>query len=448
MEFLRDEANAADSREESKILEISLRCIVKASDWDRFTFYARPVRSFKDGHVSRERSVVYDILATTFQHGTIFPRLEILDWFSIDLAVFHHVYLFLSPGITSFHINFDFAPNSPIFAILPGKLPRLKHISICGFSGFIPNSTISQFICVLRDLETLVIGARNLDLQAFEHLSRLPRLRYLLLMSTEVPPLSPRPTDVPSFRALRVFECESVAAAPMFLQRTGRSLVEFRIFVRCRGTCPTKRNLEELYAALGSSCTHTLLEKITVQSPPNAQPINPAQLELYVVSGDDLRKLFCFRNLVHVSLEHIVAVDMDDAVAVDMARAWPCIEVLASLCDTTHRITPRMTLEGVSAFAQHCPLLRRLSILFDATVVPKSKLPSGGTKQPRVTRFSQDRLTLLNVTYSSIGTKKQEWRRVAEFLRLIFPKLDEVRAADAQALAMRKAWKEVSDELL
>ncbi|KAJ7622154.1 hypothetical protein FB45DRAFT_1006185 [Roridomyces roridus] len=432
----------ANSREENMSLGISPRRIVRASDWGRFAFYARRVRSFKDRHVHSETSVVYDILATKFPNGAVFPRLEIIDWASKDSQLFHHVRLFLSPGITRLHIHSNYAANFTILETLSRELPGLKNVDV---SGAAPNSFTSPFVGALHDLETLIVW--NLDLKAFEHLSRLPRLRYLWLMSNTPPRLSPRPKDLPCFPALRIFECESIEAAPNLLEQMGRSLVEFRLSSRSWATSPTKQVFQELYAALASSCTHSLLQEIAVDEAWHAQQINHTQIDLHAVSGDDLRQLFCFRNLVHVSLAHRIAVDLDDVVALDMARAWPRIEVLEFPCDMAQCIAPRMTLEGLYAFAEHCPLLRELSLLFDATAA-KSKLASEG-KQLRV---SQDTLTSLDVAYSSIGTKKREWRRVAHFLCLIFPKMSKLEAtqpdssADARAWAMHRAWMQVSNK--
>ncbi|KAJ7616494.1 hypothetical protein FB45DRAFT_1105685 [Roridomyces roridus] len=438
----------SDRREENMTLTITIRRTARACDWDRFTFYARRVRSFKDAHVRRDISVVYDILASKFPNGAVFPRLETLDWFPIDSGLFHRVRVFLSPRLTRLHISLRWSGDFGIFDTLSAKCLALKNLHIGDGDS---SMEIYPFICALQHLETLVV--RCLDVKAFEHLSRLPRFRYLSIMFDTPGLLSSRSKDSPWFPALRALRCEFIDAAPNLLEQTGRSLVQLCVSSpSCQWppTTPTKRHIQELYAALASHCTHMLLETLNVTKDRScrAQLIDPAQLDLYVVSGDDLRKLFCLRNLVHVSLEHTI-VDLDDAVALEMAQAWPCIELLAFPCDSLHRITLRMTLEGVSAFAEHCPLVRHLFILFDATSVPKSKLASG----KKQCRASQNKLTSLDVAYSLIGTKKKEWQRVAEFLRLIFPALDHVEAmkpdssASGHVLAMHRSWMKVSDAI-
>ncbi|KAJ7666325.1 hypothetical protein B0H17DRAFT_1090141 [Mycena rosella] len=128
-----------------------------------------------------------------------------------------------------------------------------------------------------------------------------------------------------------------------------------------------------------------------------------------------------------------------------MARAWPLIELLSTPPDPAYRLSLRVTLEGVYAFATHCPLLRLLNLAFDATVVPTIKI--NGRK-----RVSQHSLGQLHVAYSLID----EPRPVAEFLSTIFPHLYTVKTlytelpediTDAQLLASHTGWRKVRDVL-
>ncbi|KAJ7660556.1 hypothetical protein B0H17DRAFT_907175, partial [Mycena rosella] len=136
------------------------------------------------------------------------------------------------------------------------------------------------------------------------------------------------------------------------------------------------------------------------------------ELDIYSVGGESLRPLFCFRNLVTVSLEHTIGVELDDAVVGNMARAWPLLESLSIPPDPAYRLSLRVTLEGVYAFATHYPHLRLLKIAFDATVVPKIKIDG----RQRVCQHSLDQL---HVAYSPIDKP----RPVAKFLSTIFPHL-------------------------
>ncbi|KAJ7809819.1 hypothetical protein B0H13DRAFT_2149651, partial [Mycena leptocephala] len=434
-----------EDEEETMGVKVVSRRAATSADWDRFIFYSRRVRSFHDYHVLLETADVYEILAASFPGDFIFPRLQTLDWFPIAPELFHHVHSFLSPGLTRLELHMDYIADAVIFETLTAKFPGLNNVSIGGYTH-VPS--VSRFICALQDVETLVVS--DLDSKAFAHIARFPRLRYLWLMSDKPTRLLPPPNDLPHFPALRTLQYESIEYAPSLLQWLGSSLVEFFLLARSWPATPTKRTVQELYSALASNCTHSSLKTISVGKPWRPEPIDPNQLNLYLVSGEELRPLFCFRNLTRVSLSHTPGVDLDDGVILDMARAWPCLESLSLPSDTNCRITPRPTLEGVYAFAKYCPNLQELTILFDATSVPKLKIRSETGCRRRV---SQESLTYLDVAYSSIGTRP---RHVAEFLRTIFPCLEAIQSsyhdnpesrADAQAVASHKAWMKVYEAL-
>ncbi|KAJ7113111.1 hypothetical protein C8R44DRAFT_631575 [Mycena epipterygia] len=128
-----------------------------------------------------------------------------------------------------------------------------------------------------------------------------------------------------------------------------------------------------------------------------------------------------------------------------MAFAWPRIESLLLSSGRSHRITSRVTLEGIYAFAKHCPRLHLLCMTFDATVVPKIKINA----QKRVSQSSLDRL---GVEYSHISKP----RPVAKFLTTIFPHLDIIDTlyeelpnymADVQVVASHQVWKKAETAL-
>ncbi|KAJ6548483.1 hypothetical protein B0H19DRAFT_1265311 [Mycena capillaripes] len=441
----RHEEDDSEEEEENIFLKIVSRRATTTADWDRFVFYSRRVRSFNDHHALLQTSNVYEILAASFPDGSIFPRLQTLDWFPIAPELSHHVRSFLSPGSTCLHLHMDCIADAFIFETLTAKFPGLNNVSISG-CAYVPS--VSRFICALQDVETIVVS--GLDAIAFAHIARFPRLRYLWLMSDKPTRFLPPSNELPHFPALKTLECESIEHASTLLEWLRCSLVEFTLIARSWRVTPTKRTVQELYSALAANCTHSSLKKISVGKPLRPEPIHPDQLNLYLVSGEQLRPLLRFRNLVHVSLSHTPGVDLDDGVILDMARAWQCLEYLSLPSNTNCRITPRLTLEGVYAFAKYCPNLHELAILFDGTIVPKLKVRSETGRRRRV---SQESLAHLDVAYSPIGTRP---RLVAEFLSTIFPCLYAIKTSyrdnpesrtDAQAVASHKAWMKVSKAL-
>ncbi|KAF7368701.1 hypothetical protein MVEN_00194800 [Mycena venus] len=141
----------------------------------------------------------------------------------------------------------------------------------------------------------------------------------------------------------------------------------------------------------------------------------PTMAHEYSVGGDTIEPLLSFVNLTSVHLSHPVGFDLDDAMVLRMARAWPCITSLSLLACPSHRISPRVTLRVLYAFAKHCPELEVLEMTFDATKVPKIRI--NGKR-----RRSQWSLSYLNVGLSPISKP----RLVASFLSVIFPELAEI----------------------
>ncbi|KAJ7614977.1 hypothetical protein FB45DRAFT_1064588 [Roridomyces roridus] len=424
-------------------LEIICKRAATADDWTRFLFYSRRVRSFKDTRIYLHTSNVYDVLAASFPGGVIFPRLESLNWYPNAQTLRRTSRLFLSPGITRLELKASCFADERLLRKLMTTFRTLKHVEIHG-PGRV--AAVSRFICAQSELEALF--ANELDVQAFAHIARLPHLRVLVLLSKKFDHLPTAPSGLPLFPALEIFGCESLNSAPNLLEWTGSSLSEFKLAGVTWGAVPVKADFRELYSAIASHCTPDKLRDLLVGKPCCARV--PAQdIAHYLVSVEELRPLFAFHNLVVVSLAHSPCVDLDDAGAAELARSWPRLQQLFFHTDINPRISPRLTLEGIAAFAEHCPELKDMRILFDATDVPKLKVKTskGRRNTSRVAQFSLERL---HVAYSPVNPKPQ---RVVEFLRTIFPSLRVVQPAyeqaglDAQLMACCKGWMRVQEAL-
>ncbi|KAJ7614984.1 hypothetical protein FB45DRAFT_1008570 [Roridomyces roridus] len=440
-----DESDSCDSSEDEESLEIIFKRATTADDWTRFLFYSQRVKSFEDTSFYRKTSNVYDVLAATFPGGFIFPRLESLNWYPNAQTLRRTSRLFLSPGITRIELRASCFADERLPKLMT-NLRALKHIHISGPGSV---AAVSRFICGQSDLETLVVD--ELNLTAFAHIARLPCLRVCWLWSQKFSHLPTAPNNSPLFPGLHNFECASLTSAPKLLEWTGSSLLEFRLSAKSWDAVPVKGDFRELYSAIASHCRPDKLREICIGKPCCAR-VPPQHLAHYLVSVEELRPLFVFQNLVCVTLSHSPCVDLDDAAAVEMARSWPHIQELHFRSDTKHRITPRITLEGIAAFAEHCPELEDLTILFDATDVPKLKVKTSKWKR-KTNRVAQYSLERLDVGYSPVSPKPQ---RVAEFLCAIFPCLTSIHTPylnekeatqDAQLVASRKGWRRVQDAL-
>ncbi|KAJ6532299.1 hypothetical protein DFH09DRAFT_1408342 [Mycena vulgaris] len=132
---------------------------------------------------------------------------------------------------------------------------------------------------------------------------------------------------------------------------------------------PTKIVARDFYAAMAAHCAHSSLHGIRIGGEyGDVTSAGAEEIELYSVGADILQPLFSFANLRTVSLEHPVGFDLDVAAVVQMARSWPRLEHLSPKAKPFHDRPSRVTLEGISAFAEHCLSLHTLAIMFERHV--------------------------------------------------------------------------------
>ncbi|KAJ7174790.1 hypothetical protein C8R46DRAFT_990837 [Mycena filopes] len=385
-----EDREASDENCGIRHLDVTLLRAVISSDWDRFLLYAHRVRSFVlDENLKTPEA--YETLALHFPQQSIFPRLEKLDWFPVIPSYFGYVRLFVTPTITNLHLTIESFSDLTILSTAALTCPRLTEVGL----GCISDSglaLVSKFVCHLHHLESLVVGC--LDQAAFSHIARLPNLRYLWLMSPaslRCIALKPDPHS-PHFPVLRKLKLESIDEVHTLLAFLGKSsLVEMTIVGSSFPSPPTQSVSKQFYAALALHCSPSSLQKFTLYdrtSTPNA-----GQLDIYSVGGDALEPLLVFRNLVVLQLSHSAGFHLDDTQVENLASAWPRIKILQLRPHSSCRLPPRVTLEGVYAFAKHCPSLKSLTIAFDATTVPMAKIKINGKRL----RVVQDRLEFIDV---------------------------------------------------
>ncbi|KAF8183815.1 hypothetical protein K438DRAFT_1974844 [Mycena galopus ATCC 62051] len=421
--------------------KIVLRRIPTAADWERCLFYSHRVKSFcVDEEHFLEPSDVYEILDSAFPEKPIFPNLQKLNWGpSTDPGSFRYVHLFITARLTDLGITFEHQSHLSVLPVLSSKCPGLMNVSIDTAK---PVPAFSTFVCSLPHVETLVVS--DLNTAALSHIARLPNLRYLWLMSFSPVPSFRSPAGFLPFPALNSLKYESIEHTPRLLELLIKpSLAELRIIARAIRFPPLKTLFQQFYGALATHCSHSSLQKISVGRGHWSVPAD--ERDMYAIGGSILRPLFAFSNLVDVALSHPVGVDLDDDEVREMARAWPHIESLQLPPEPSHRITPRVTLKGMHAFAGHCHRLHTLHFVFDATVVPKIK----GKANKNACQRS---LESLNVAYSPISQP----RSVAKFLSAIFPHLGTITTlqqrvsqsmADIEAIASQKCWEKVEEVL-
>ncbi|KAJ6540560.1 hypothetical protein B0H19DRAFT_1381621 [Mycena capillaripes] len=405
---------------------------IRADDWNRVLVYAPRIRNLSSTSWDCDLSEIFPMISVCLP-DQLFPNLQTLYWWPSD-PNFHFIHLFLGPTITS--ITFSGASISAI-SLLPTlalKCPTLKDVTI--FSA--EKRAVSVFLRSLESIESVFVD--SMDHGALEHLSRLPTLTTLSLNSLPTSLSLGSHLDPQSFAVLRKLHlgCSHIEAITGFLRSCKEvSLRSLNLDVR---TCPTTAESHEFYRALSESVLRSSLTAVYFDIGIDDFDGNSPNLRIH---RESIRLLVGFTNLVTITISSPVGIDLDDATAADLARAWPHLEELRMSSYGLSRSLPNTTLECLHSFATWCPRLASLTITLDGTSAPNPPSPT-----------SQHALKSINVAHSRISTAIIP---VARFLSTIFPDLKRVTTSrdgldnedpeevrlHGEAIAFHDSWKEV-----
>ncbi|KAJ7495628.1 hypothetical protein FB451DRAFT_1387646 [Mycena latifolia] len=417
-----------ESKQYDGPIDIRLRREIVPADWDRASIYLRRVKSFTMDAVLGSAEFLDKLslcLPASQQH--LFPKLDTLHWAPRPASAFHHVHLFLVPGITNILLGpIGTISDLSILSHLAITCPALTNVTIITKDLGKPQiPVISKFVRSLHDLKSLDVPA--LDQTALTHVARLPHLKSLVLRepSKFIPASSDRsrssPLPFPALGKLK-FDSATLSCATVHLALLSGSPVQ-DFSISSNSHRPVEPDARQFYAALAHHLSHSSLQYIHIaggsgSDDPFPRVASAERIARHAVRGDALQPLFAFTNLVKVTLTHPVGFDIDDTTLRDMARAWPNLANLAlRSAPYRHMRSTHVTLEGLAALAAHSQQLFHLELVLDATVIPPLRDAEGKV------RANQDRLRVIEVECSRIKAP----RRVATFLHAIFPELREIK---------------------
>ncbi|KAJ6532301.1 hypothetical protein DFH09DRAFT_993759 [Mycena vulgaris] len=440
------------------ITHIRLRRVITSTDWERPLLYSHRVRTFYMRHTfSPESSDAFEALGLSLAGQYLFPSLQSFHSFPPP-ELFHHIRLFLTPRLNRLVLSsITSSIHLSILSNLSLNRPYLNDVEIY---TQMPESlmvlAVSTFVRRLTGIRSLNVP--RLDQAALAHLAQLPGLKSLWIQRPPPPVFSAAPSASSEwFPALVTISMPTMQCAAMLFTSSAILALTHLMVTGSAADPPMATFAGQFYAAMAAHCSHSSLQEMHIAGTyADLTTATAGEIESYSVGGDILQPLFAFANLRTVSLEHPVGFDLDNATVVQMARSWPRLEELSLRANLFSHIPSRVTLEGVSAFAEHCPSLHTLAIVFDATSGPKLR-PTTTTR-----RAAPSRLRTFNVGLSPINNPA----RVAVFLSVIFPKLrwietfyDELREryedegaeeelfVDANVLELHNRWSAVADAL-
>ncbi|KAJ7234477.1 hypothetical protein C8J57DRAFT_1089690, partial [Mycena rebaudengoi] len=333
-----------------------------------------------------------------------------------------------------------------ILSNLVAKCPSLTQVRI--FTDSLPAveeiPAISMFVRGLKHVEFLNVSWQ--DGTALSHLAELPSVKSLLFRDCpwQSPLKSSRPTTMcptrgfPALQHLLFLYTTLPCAAELLSLASNCPLADLEISTNAGES--TNSVSRKFYATLALHCAHSSLRTIDIRGNSNREgQIAPGvdQINLYAVGVEILQPLFSFSNLVDVYLAHPVGFQLDDSAVFAMASAWPRLQCIALVASRYCHMDSRVTLEGVYAFARHCPNLGELRMTFDGT--------------HGQSRAAQERLTVMDVAFSPIHRPQ----RVSTFLSKIIPRLKRIETlwidlfldeeiTDPAVAASHDLWREVA----
>ncbi|KAJ7856558.1 hypothetical protein B0H13DRAFT_2672998 [Mycena leptocephala] len=416
------------------------------ADWERPRLYSRRVKilclDYRDEWFDRTSMEEFEKIFVNFL-GPLFPNLAKLTLTFPGDTYVRFLDILLSPRIKDIALHFSSGPLlSQVVPTLGERCPLLTKADILlrlPLFQYVPAElqSVSTFVRSLRGIECLTV--HDLDREAFMHLGRLPTLMTLKLEDAQIPAVSLPPGDH-LFSSLTSIEFQktTVSRVIAFIKSTMNCPLE-RLKIDLINDLSPRSAVEQLYSALAARCSHIALQ--TLKIPAGYWP-DDADAALFSITGDVLRHLFCFKNMVTVSLGQPFGFNLHDGDIFDLTSSWPRLEFLV-LKGLKHAPS-RVTLRALYAFAQHCPNLRFLAITLDATGI------SGLETDASDARACQTSLKQISLGYSPIATATP----VAAFLSATFPKLtgissaynDEAESESEEAL-YKDRWEEVEQLL-
>ncbi|KAJ7729764.1 hypothetical protein B0H16DRAFT_1893780 [Mycena metata] len=441
---------------------------IVASDWDRLLKYSPRVKFLRVDDEDPNVVPFFEALRLRFPDGYLLPNLQDLAWcysstasFGYARSVLPFIDLFLGPHIQT--VGLARCERYAHYSILPDllrKYPRLSTVSIGhrgeddnddedsddeeeGEDGNIKTKAtdlgpplvdqLSTFVRGLTHIRILAVGL--LDRAALVHLGELDTLVALVAQlpaSLSFPDIMHR-SLFPRLRCIKLAIDNGDVRGLTQLLRTWNNASLGLFAVELMATNPRNfsaprfpHGVEELHNLLGEHCNPDSLTNFSF----DIQYHYDIDAGTFVYPGRFLRALFCFSKLTDVKIHVLDGFDIDDATLRDLACAWPYLQLLSLESQHTDRIaTPRATLRGLQALAEHCSDLHTLALAFNATNVPLE------------VQITQEKLVSLRVDGSPITAPIP----VAQFLAATFTNLNEI---DSNYGRNHSEWVEVGKLLL
>ncbi|KAJ8588320.1 hypothetical protein M405DRAFT_261022 [Rhizopogon salebrosus TDB-379] len=395
--------------------KLEFRRAMTIDDWSIFCKYNHRVQAFHTkftGEPLVSADVWRSLICAPFPLPLL-PNLTSLTWHEYSSETFlYHIRLFVTHKLTNLNISPPFLhkfslPQQSILSCIPMLCPSVSH-----FISNIDSGDASITLQCWSHLISVKVG--EISEAALLHLSNLPSLRVLHLklhsipIATDTQKLLPRP----AFRALQELHVTCNDLAPMDAFFEPLSIAPKVLSFTISELEDSMFAIPTSISHLPNACAHSALENlcVSIDSQPGDDLIIPISTAVF-------ESLCAFRNLrkFNFSFEYN-NVELDDATLLQMAKAWPLLEVL-KIIGVFYTPNPHnITAHGLVSLLQHCPRLTSISIVVNWSAVDGHDISPDIPYQG----FAHKALSYADFSRSKVG---HHTARVAAFLSAIAPKL-------------------------
>ncbi|KAG0702018.1 hypothetical protein DFH29DRAFT_923403 [Suillus ampliporus] len=401
-----------------------------SDDWFIFRKYNHRVRSLLNQcHDSSMRkqmicgTEIWRALSCPPFSLPLLPNLTSLTWTETTNETFQYIQLFVTPKLTTlcihahgFRLSPTFGPSeSSILSSIPKWCPSVSDFDFGTSTELDPDiqpTELADTSTVLQSWSHLTsVRTGTLSEAAILHLSQLPSLRVLkfqlpsTLVSADTQSLLQRPV----FCALQELDiaCKNMEILEAFLEKLAvtPTVLSFTI---THGV-DSARALPALISRISNGCAHSSLQQVRLSIADEPAVDNAS------IGAAAFQPLFAFRNLrkLDFDADRYCIVRMNDAVLLQMAKAWPLLE---EYTNSSHQVAPN----AFVSLLYHCPCLVSVAVTLDWRPIDHHAIP------PDLPYHGFSHKALSQAFFG--GSRISHPIRIAAFISAIAPNIESIEA--------------------
>lgn len=429
-------------------------------DWTAFLKYSSFVRRLGSGlgKSCNLHGSVIDVIGSLRPTLTLLPNLRVLIWHSLELKGVYlpSVLSWVGDRMTGLYIS-SWEPSTPehVFrAALAQVSLRSRHLrrfefDFIGAAWLSSSSTaVSSLVSSLSSLIWMDCSSVALTPEAIVFLAELTSLRSL---SVHLPDIATWPhigCIYSPFPALKKVTLVTTMLGYIAFSKA-MPLPHISVLVLQIRNDSAAPFVSEFFTAIRRQFSPDSLDNVDIR-PAGVATLSNAQQSTAVVRSADLRPLLDFAALSRFSMHLDCRHAFDDALFLDIAKAWPRLEYfhLATEVYCAHDTLP--SLIALAHFAAYAKNLTMLGLVFDAEDWEWGEGEDGHGPAARFYgdlrasgRASTSRVHTLFVARSPIDNPLH----ISFFLACVFPALDETFNEFEDGENFESAWDKVQESL-